>query len=190
MKKVYPIEKPGKKKKKQSMKYKLTQKRLKEVIDYNPKTGLFNRIRINKRAGYLRKDGYIFIKVDGFQYLAQRLAFLYMLGYFPENEVDHPNRIRHDNRWCNLREVSHQCNMRNCKVRTESVSGVTGVWPDRASKKWRSQITVNKKPINLGYFIDIGEAVKARWEAEKKYNFPNCNTTSSALKYLEVNNCL
>ena len=169
---------------------KLTQARLKEVIDYDPLTGIFvwkkslsaNAI-VGSTAGSKTKFGYIVIQIDRKIHKAHRLAFLFMEGYFPENEIDHINRVSYDNRWCNLRHVSHQCNMRNKSVQRNNSSGITGICLDR--ERWKAQIRVSKKKINLGRFVNFNDAAKARWEGEKKYNFPNCNTTSTAYNYLK-----
>jgi len=91
----------------------ITQERLKEVLNYNPETGVFmwmvapnRRIPINSEAGVLDKEkGYIAIRIDGVKYLAHRLAILYTDGYWPENTVDHGNRVRSDNRRINLTEA-------------------------------------------------------------------------------------
>lgn len=87
----------------------LTQKRLKELLKYNPDSGAFRwRVswtRTRLPAGCIHSDGYRRIEIDGRRYLASRLAWLYMKGRMPENFVDHINRIRDDNRWANLRHV-------------------------------------------------------------------------------------
>lgn len=170
----------------------LTQKRLKEVLHYNPDTGIFrwliNRnqnVKIGDIAGS-KKQGYIHIGVDQIGYKASRLAWLYVKGYFPENLVDHENRVRDDDRWENLRETSKRCNSINSKIQSNNTSGVTGV--GKENKKWKVYIWIMGKPIRLGLFSNFIDAVKARWEGEKKYNFPNCNSTSSAYLYLKEKN--
>jgi len=87
----------------------LRKERLREILDYNPLTGLFNYkvSRGNKKAGSiagsLHKDnGYIQIRIDGKLYYAHKLAVLYTLGKFPEDPVKHLNSIKDDNRWENL----------------------------------------------------------------------------------------
>ena len=175
------------------MKTKLTQERLKEVLDYDPSTGVFTwrlgrrRVKRGSTAGCLKTDGYIQIMIDGKKFLASRLAFLWMEGYFPENDVDHLDRNPANNRWNNLREASRSCNIRNCGKREDNTSGVTGVCWYKAKSKWRSQIRLYGKGIHLGYFKTLFDAAQARWDAEVKYGFPNCNTTSSAYVYLKEN---
>lgn len=169
----------------------ITQEELKSKLCYDPLTGVFtwiarntNKTKPGDQVGCLDGAGCVNIWVHGKSYRAHRLAFLWIEGYFPENEVDHINRNKADNRWCNLREVSTQCNSRNRGVRKTNSSGVTGVYPHGKLSKWVSQITENGKSHFLGQFKNFEDAVKARWEAEKKYGFPNCNTTSSAYEYL------
>ena len=172
----------------------LTQKRLKEALIYNGDTGIFtNRIRRimsieGTVVGSNTNNGYIAIHFDGKRYLAHRLAWLYIYGYFPENNIDHINRNKKDNRISNLREVSQQCNIRNSKLRKTNKSGVTGVCWYKNAGKWLAHIKINNKAVHLGRFDDKKDAVRARWDAEKKYKFPNCCTTSTAFNYLNNNN--
>jgi len=147
---------------------KLTQDRLKELLDYNPITGIFTwkisrgRYAARDLGGGVNVKGYRRIRLDGKKYLASRLAWLYMEGYFPENQMDHINRIRDDDRWVNLRHVSAQCNTRNSKQRKDNISGVTGVYWHTQHDKWGADIQVDHKRKYLGYFKDFTEAVKAR----------------------------
>jgi hypothetical protein len=170
---------------------KLTQKRLKEVLVYNPKTGIFMWKKTGpgrkktKIAGGIDVHGYRVINIFYTQYKAARIANLYMLGYLPENQMDHKNKIRDDDRWKNLREVSAQCNLRNCCVYKNNKSGVTGISFGKKDNRWLSDMRVNNKTIHLGQYKDKTDAIKARWEAEKKHNYPNCQTTSSAYLYLK-----
>ena len=86
------------------MKTKLSYKELHKQLMYNPWTGFLywkvsnsNRIKIGNIAGYKRKDGYIQIRIDTKLYLAHRLIWFYVKGYFPEYGVDHNNQITHHN---------------------------------------------------------------------------------------------
>ena len=175
----------------------LTQSRLKEFLHYDPETGVFTWLASKGKgvkAGQIARcpvtRGYKAIRIDGKLYRTSRLAWLYMEGYFPEKDIDHGNRIRHDDRWKNLRHVSHSCNMRNKSIYRNNSSGITGVSWDNQHKKWRVEIMTSGKSIFLGRFTSKLDAAKARWEAEIKYGFTNCNTTSTAYLYLKSHNAL
>ena len=170
----------------------LTQKRVKELLSYDPETGVFiwnicrNRLApVGGIAGADTSNGYRRIVIGGREYLAHRVAWFYMEGYWPEHEIDHINRVKNDNRWKNLRHVSRQCNLRNQKLSYVNKSGVTGLCHCGRSKKWHVAIGVGGKSVWLGDYKSKHKAAMVRWEAEKKYNFPNCNTISSAYKYLK-----
>ena len=169
----------------------VTRKYLMSMLYYNPNMGIFNRL-VTKGgrlpgtiAGYLSPDGYVRIKIKEKTYLAHRLAWLYMEGYWPENMIDHINRIRDDNRRCNLREVSRSCNLRNCDVGKNNKSGITGVYWEPIRRKWRAQVGINGKKLLLGQFNNKIDAVKARYLAEVEYKFPDCNINSSAFLYIK-----
>lgn len=170
----------------------LTQERLKEVLDYNPETGVFVRkvysswkAKAGDIAGYIQHNGYNSINVDAKPYLAHRLAWLYIYGYFPENTVDHINRNRGDNRIINLREASYQCQMRNRSGLKNNTSGIEGVSWSNWARKWIAAIKVNRKIHALGSFTDKLEAAYARYTAEVCLGFRACNTTSTALKFIK-----
>ena len=170
----------------------LSQGQLKELLNYNPETGIFTwniNVRYDVKpgavAGCKNKEGYTVIKIHNKSYKAHRLAFLYMEGYLPENQVDHIDRDRKNNKWCNLRHVSRSCNIKNSKIRADNLSGVTGVSWHKRIQKWISRISVNEKRICLGYYKSFKDAVLSRWEAEKKHNYPGCNTKSTAHLYLK-----
>jgi len=170
---------------------KLTQEKLKELLGYSPETGVFTwnvfkrNVKSGDVAGTVHPHGYTYIGVNGKRYKASRLAWLYMEGYYPENYIDHIDRDRGNDKWANLRHVSQSCNLRNASMKSTNKSGVTGVNWDKNKNSWHAQITVNYKNLWIGRFKEKIDAVKARWEAEKKYNFPNCNTTSSAYEFLK-----
>ena len=178
------------------MNNRLTQERLKELLSYNPDTGLFtwNKPGLGRRsngvAGNTQPGEYTKIKIDYVLYTASRLAFLYMEGYFPEHQVDHINRNRSDNRWVNLRHVTQTCNTINSTMRSDNTTGITGVYWYKKDKRWVSIIGIDGKNKYIGSFTDIKDAVLARWKAEVKHAFPNCNTTSAAYLYLKESHCL
>lgn len=154
----------------------LTQERLKELLSYDPDTGLFtwlvNRSPAKKGyfAGHLKKDGYIYIGIDKKQYLAHRLVFLYTYGEFPSKQVDHINRIKNDNRLFNLRLVTNQENQHNSSLSKLNKTGVTGVVLHKASGKYQADIKVKNRTVYLGLYETLEEAKKARENAKRIYH--------------------
>jgi len=155
----------------------ITQKRLKEVLNYSKATGIF-RWAINKGqktkygdvAGWA-DSGYTRIQIDGKSYRAHRLAWLYVYGGFPTNKIDHINQIKSDNRIANLRDVTHTENLQNQKLYKTNTSGVVGVHWHKVWKRWEASITVDGIQKYLGKFKDKSKAIKARKDATIKYGF-------------------
>ena len=156
----------------------LTQEYLKSILDYDPETGLFtNKIMRSPRAltgevaGTLNGRGYIQIGINGKRYIAHRLAFLYVEGELPPEDVDHINGNRTDNRWQNLRHANKQTNGRNTKRYITNTSGIMGVSWCAPGRKWASHIKVSGRTVYLGYFTTKFAAAYARHQAELKFNF-------------------
>lgn len=190
------------------MRKKLTQDFLKECLTYNPETGIFiwntrplshfktksiwktwNSRLSGKEAGSI-SYGYVQVSIDKKKYGMHRLAFLYMEGYFPENQVDHIDRIRSNNKWDNLREVSNQCNSQNCNIKINNTSGVCGVVWHNKPEKWSSSIMIDGKGIHLGLFKNFDDAVMRRYYEELNNKNWTCSVESTAYKYLKGNNLL
>lgn len=147
--------------------------RLRELLRYDPDTGQFswviattNRVKAGDAAGCLQARGYIAIGLLGKHWPAHRLAWLYMTGAHPHGQIDHINRCRTDNRFANLRVVSNAENQHNGSVRKNNRSGVHGVSWDEKRGKWLAKICVNRKQKHLGLFVDLGDAARARRQAE------------------------
>jgi hypothetical protein len=158
---------------------KISVERLREVLDYNPDTGVFIRkVPMGRHGchvagdvcGTTTKRGYIFICVDKFKSMAHRLAWLYVYGVWPEGDLDHINQNKSDNRICNLRQVSRKENMQNVTLHKHNTSGVKGVAWHGQCKKWRAYIFADYKQISLGVYDTFEDAVKARKSAEVKYH--------------------
>lgn len=160
----------------------LTQEELKRHLHYNLETGIFTwtkptcpRIKPGQVAGckYIDSEGQsrVRIMIKGRSYLAHRLAFLYVLGGFPNSEVDHISGLGSDNRWVNLRCVTSGENAKNRKLISTNKSKCCGVHWSKRAKKWCANIRVSGKGINLGYFEDIRNAIAARKQAEKIHGF-------------------
>lgn len=136
--------------------------RLREILHYDPESGELRwlispryRVNIGALAGVLNSRGYRVIKIGGRMYVAHRLAFLWMEGRWPMEEIDHANGDKTDNRWSNLREARQLQNTANARTSIRNTSGYKGVSMDRSKprqKKWRATIEVDGRTISLGYF--------------------------------------
>jgi hypothetical protein len=73
--------------------------------------------------------------------------------------VNHKNFIKTDNRLCNLEIITNRENTN--KKHIKSSSEYVGVYWDKGSNKWKSQITINGNRKNLGRFKTEIEAYKA-----------------------------
>ena len=89
---------------------KLTAERLRERLHYDAGTGVFTRrvgsghARAGDMAGTVHRTGYVRISIDGGKYTAHHLAWLYVHGLWPSDQIEHINRKRSDNRLVNLKE--------------------------------------------------------------------------------------
>lgn len=165
----------------------LTQEILRRWLRYDPETGNWTWIKSSSRsikvgqvAGSLRQDGYRRIFFDGVFYYSARLAFFYMTGEWPKEQMDHINKDRDDDRWVNLREASSSDNNANRKMQSNNTSGYRGVSWDYMAGKW--DVRVNR--IHIGFFDDIEEAVAARdlHAEEMQGAFANLNSFHGELQ--------
>lgn len=154
----------------------LTYARLREVLRYEPDTGLFWWIErapgrvLSRPAGTLaRSNWYWIITIDYEQLCAHRLAWLYMTGAWPEHEVDHRNLVKNDNRWENLRAATHKQNSENSPVRKHSRTQIKGVHWDLSRGNWQAYLCHNYKKVHLGRYDDLLSAVAARKRGEHTY---------------------
>ena len=130
------------------------------------------------QAGWVRlhRDmGYQHISIDGNEYRAHHLAFLYMTGRWPKTEVDHINHNPLDNRWSNLREAARPENCWNQRIRSDNTSGFKGV--QRHGQRWRAIIQTAGVRHYLGTFDDPQTAAifYATWAQHhfREYAHPN-----------------
>lgn len=154
---------------------KLTAERLRELLHYNPETGVFTWLearrcgRTGKNAGTLKPNGYVEIEIEQRSYKAHRLAFLYMTGEWPDADVDHKNRRRADNRWTELRPASRAENLANSGPRRNNTSGFKGVSKRADTGRWRAQFRVGGKSVALGSFDTPEEAHQAYMAAAREH---------------------
>lgn len=152
-------------------------KEAKKLLKYDPETGKVfwkltrnNKALCGSEAGY-RDNRYLRIGVKGSNYLLHRVAWLLYYKEWPENQIDHINGNCFDNRIANIRDVTAIKNQQNAKLRKDNKSSVTGVTWHKKNNQWQANITVNKKMLYLGSFVDWFDAVCARKAADKFYGF-------------------
>lgn len=156
-----------------------------QLLAYDPETGEVrwatdsgrcNRIKAGTKAGYVRQDGYIEIRVNRRPVMAHRVAWFLHYGELPECQLDHVNRVRNDNRICNLRAAPENAfhNNQNRAVGKNNTSGVIGVMWYPAKNRWIARIKVKGRSLYLGLFECFDDAVAARKNAElKHFTFAN-----------------
>jgi hypothetical protein len=167
----------------------LTAQRLRELLHYNPETGVF--IRLNSPHGKWKPgqtvgsinsvSGYLVVGVDKHQHYGHRLAWLYMTGEWPFDEIDHINGVRADNKWQNLRNAPRNINAQNMRransINTSGLLGVTRVGPSvgsrRTTEKWAATIKTAGKRKYLGIF-DTQEEAHQAYLTEKRRIHDGC----------------
>jgi hypothetical protein len=166
------------------MKQEITQAYVKELFDYDPITGIvtrlkrttrkagsersINNISLTERAGTVMASGYRCIRLHKKTYREHRLIWLWMTGEMPDHQIDHINRDRSDNRWCNLRKCNNTENQQNRNVSKKSKTGYIGVFLHKNG--FTAQIVVNKKTVYLGRYKTAEEAAEAYKQAKAKYH--------------------
>jgi len=157
----------------------VTQEYVKKVLHYNPETGIFtwlatcsNRAVKGSIVSCTDPHGYICLRVNNVNVRAHRLAYLYIVGKWPDNYIDHINGNTSDNRWVNLRHVTSAVSSKNKGICKRCRFGLMGI--DIAHGKYRVRIRDKGKEVHLGLYVDFFEACCARKSAESKYNYhPN-----------------
>lgn len=152
----------------------ITVQRLREVLGYDPETGLFRwKLKISKKvvvgeiAGTEIPGRHRYISIDSKRYKAHRLAWLYMTGEWPPRDLDHENTHKGDNRWENLRKASRSQNMANAGHRNNATR-LKGAYPCR--KRFAAKITKDWKQIHIGVF-DTAEEAHAAYIAKAEELF-------------------
>lgn len=145
--------------------------KVREILHYSPETGIFTwkasrgGVKAGTVAGCIRTtDGYWKIG----SHLAHRLAWLYVHGEWPADQIDHVNGDRRDNRLCNLRAVTQQQNLHNVKPHKDNEAGRKGIYLHKRTGRYRARIMVNGRQRHLGYFDTADEAYRAYCVAAEK----------------------
>lgn len=147
----------------------LTQARLRDLLRYDPATGLFEwwvsgkGRKMNKPAGCTSKVGYTVIRVDKELFQAHRLAWFYIRGWWPPVEIDHKNDIKTDNSFENLRDSTSGENKQNMRKSgaNNKHSGMLGVTWHGQMEKWWARVQLNGVVHSAGLHATPEEAHQA-----------------------------
>jgi hypothetical protein len=149
----------------------LTAEAVRRIFIYDPYSGLLQyRERGPRRPrGWFAgakdpKSGYLRVQVGLRKYLVARLAWLWMTGHWPKDDVDHVDLDRTNNRWGNLRDATRAQNVVNSERRTTNKSGFKGVTFKHGRgdlPAWRATIRTEGRCRHLGYFLTPEEASQA-----------------------------
>jgi len=161
----------------------LTQERLREMLSYDPETGVFRWLvaRGGQYAGVVAGSnahhGYQIILIFGKRYYAHRLAWLWMTGEWPKQDMDHIDGNPANNRWSNLRSVTTSQNSANRRKSRNNRSGYKGVWKHSQTGKYYVNIKFEGEDYRDGPFdtaeeahqvyVDLAKEIHgefARWE--------------------------
>lgn len=173
----------------------MNQEYLKECLSYDRESGVLTWLhrprkhfrtdrgyntfvsqKVGKKTGCISatKDGLFYVKVaiNKKLYLAHRLAWIIENGCIPDGyEIDHIDHDGTNNAIHNLRLVTSSENKKNRSLVSTNKSGCMGVYFNKKTGRWVAEIVSNGQYFGLGSYNDFDSALKARKEAEEKYNF-------------------
>lgn len=127
---------------------------------------------------YLNSCGYLCARIDGKDQTLHNMIAERM-GFDLSKLTDHIDRDKENNHRSNLREATHSQNRVNSKKRSDNTSGYRGVFLDKRTGRWPTQIQFKGKQIYLGVFNDKKDAARVYDKAALEYygefaqlNFP------------------
>jgi hypothetical protein len=157
---------------------KLTAELLNELFVYFPETGkLVARHtmgtgrayhKVGEEVGTLNPNGYRQVTIGRRKNSTHRLIWFLVTGKWPDHEIDHLNGVKDDNRWDNLRDITHRENVCNKRMYSNNESGCTGVSWHKGDNRWQASIRQNGKLRYIGCFDSLEEAIKARQQAQEE----------------------
>ena len=146
----------------------------KEFFNYDPDTGRITwRVRSGKKvkigdvAGSINGEGYMQIRFKGKGHYAHRVIWLLVTGKWPENDIDHINGIRDDNRLSNIRAATRGENNQNMKP--YSNTGISGITLEK-NGRYKARLHLDGKYVLNTTRKTFEDAVSAVAEAKRKYH--------------------
>jgi hypothetical protein len=134
------------------------------LYSYNPITGDITRKKTGRIIGSRNKSrNYICFSFDGRIIYAHRIAWWYMTGALPKNEIDHINGNTKDNRFINLREATRRENNINLPIHRDG--RLPGALWEEKRQRYRPRIRINGSYHRLGNYKTAEEANAAYMKA-------------------------
>lgn len=116
-------------------------------------------------AGHFH-SGYLRLMINGVHYMCHRLVWKIKTGEEPV-QIDHIDGNRSNNRFSNLRDVSHQVNAKNRRLYENNKTGVPGVSYHERDGTWQVRIGVGEgNELHLGNYSEKREAISVRIAAQ------------------------
>ncbi len=132
----------------------MDQTELKQLFDYDASGWLLWRanrrptIKAGDKAGSIKVDGYVRIKINRKMHEAHRLIWTYHNGDIPEGYlIDHDDDNPTNNRIGNLKLATRSENTHKQKLRSDSSTGVKNVQLTAGGYKAKVKVTIGGKVI-------------------------------------------
>lgn len=118
---------------------------------------------LSRHKWYLSPKGYAIGKID------RKMLLMHRLILNPgNNQTDHINGDKLDNRKENLRMCTNAQNQMNKGLQSNNTSGYRGVYWNKARNRWGAVIKLNGKQKHLGQHRKIEEAALAYNKSAKE----------------------
>ena len=145
--------------------------RLQEALAYDPASGILSWRDGRGAAGRIdASNGYIRLKLDGIGLYAHNVIWFMMTGEYPsKKEVDHIDLDRANNRWINFRRANPALQQANRGMQSNNRIGLNGVSYCASTGRYRADIRVGGKRINLGRRDTPEEAAALYADAAKQH---------------------
>lgn len=164
--------------KRNDVKNRMNQELIKSLFHYDPETGVFRRIGRLKCNGDVAEcdftptakstHGYIQVRLMDVTFDIHTLIWLYMTGEYPQNDIDHLDGNRLNNKWSNLRSVTRKSNLRNVGKRHDPQFGMVGIGR-LTNNPEIYRVYIGSK--HLGTTRDLFEAYCIRKSAELEHGY-------------------